>query len=119
MEMEPSRHKIKPTGRPVKAIKREVRACIRFTRPEYLVINEKAGKVGMKPSAYLRHLGIHTIIITRLTPEEREIARNLIGMANNLNQFIKCCHVEGVPLAAFRFHNLTTILDEMLKKLKP
>ncbi len=44
MEMDPSRHKIKPTGRPVKAIKREVRACIRFTRPEYLVINEKAGK---------------------------------------------------------------------------
>jgi hypothetical protein len=119
MEMEPGRHKIKPTGRPVKAIKREVRACIRFTHPEYLIIKEKALKVGMKPSAYLRHLGIHTIINTRLTPEEREIARNLIGMANNLNQFIKCCHVEGVPLAAFRFHNLTTILDEMLEKLKP
>jgi hypothetical protein len=40
-------------------------------------------------------------------------------MANNLNQFIKCCHVEGIPLAAFRFHNLTTTLDEILKKLKP
>jgi hypothetical protein len=119
MGMEPVRHKIKPTGRPVKAVKREVRACIRFTQPEYLIIKEKAGEVGLKPSAYLRHLGIHNIINTRLTPEEREIARNLIGMANNLNQFIKCCHVEGVPLAVFRFHNLTTILDEMLKKLKP
>lgn len=119
METEPSRHKTKPTGRPVKAVKREVRACIRFTRPEYLLIIEKAGKVGMKPSAYLRHLGIHTIIITRLTPEEREIARKLIGMANNLNQFIKCCHIEGIPVATFRFHNLTTSLDEILKKLKP
>ena len=119
MEMGPGRHKIKPTGRPVKAIKREVRACIRVTRPEYVIIKENAGKVGMKPSAYLRHLGIHTIINPRLTPEEREIARNLIGMANNLNQFIKCCHVEGVPLAAFRFHTLITILDEILKKLKP
>ena len=117
--MEPGRHKIKPTGRPVKAIKREVRACIRFTRPEYLTIKEKAGKVGLKPSAYLRHLGIHSIINTRLTLEEREIARNLIGMANNLNQFIKCCHMEGIPLATFRFHDLTTSLDEMLKKLKP
>jgi hypothetical protein len=119
MEMEQGRHKIKPTGRPVKTIKREVRTCIRFTRPEYLIIKEKAGKVGMTPSAYLRHLGIYTIINTRLTPEERENARNLIGMANNLNQFIKCCHVEGIPLAAFRFHNLITVLDEMLKKLKP
>ena len=117
--MEQGRHKIKPTGRPVKAIKREVRACIRFTRPEYLIIKEKAGKVGMKPSAYLRHLEIHNIINTRLTLEEWEIARNLIGMANNLNQFIKCCHVEGIPLAAFRFHSLTTSLDEILKKLKP
>ena len=117
--MEPSRHKIKPIGRPVKAIKREVRACIRFTQPEYLTIKEKAGKVGMKPSAYLRHLGIHTIVNSRLTPEEREYAKNLIGMANNLNQFIKCCHIEGIPLATFRFHNLTTNLDEILKKLKP
>ena len=73
----------------------------------------------MTPSAYLRLLGIYTIINTRLTPEERENARNLIGMANNPNQFIKCCHVEGIPLAAFRFHNLITVLDEMLKKLKP
>ena len=117
--MEPGRHKIKATGRPVKAVKREVRACIRFTKMEYCAINEKAGFVGMKPTAYLRHLGIHATINTRLTPEEREIARNLIGMANNLNQFVKCCHVEGVPLAAFRFHNLTTSLDELLKKLKP
>jgi len=119
MEMELGRHKIKPTGRPVKAIKREVRACIRFTRPEYFIIKEKAGNVGMKPSAYLWHLGIHSIVNSRLTPEERDYAKNLIGMANNLNQFVKCCHVEGVPLAAFRFHNLTTRLDEMLKKLKP
>jgi hypothetical protein len=119
MEMEPGKHKIKSTGRPVKAIKRELRSCIRFTRSEYLIIKDKADKVGMKPSAYLRHLGIHTIINSRLTAEEREIARNLIGMANNFNQFIKCCHVEGVPLAAFHFHNLITILDEMLKKLKP
>lgn len=73
----------------------------------------------MKPSTYLRHLGIHTTVNTRLTAEEREIARNLIGMANNLNQFVKCCHVEGVPMAAFRFHNLISNLDEILKKLKP
>jgi hypothetical protein len=119
MEMEPGRHKIKSTGRPVKAVKREVRACIRFTRPEYSTIKEKAGKVGMKPSGYLRYLGIHTIITPRLTPEEREIARKLIGMDNNLNQFVKCCHVQGVPLAAFHFHNLIPSLDEMLKKLKP
>lgn len=117
--MEPSRHKIKASGRPAKAIKREVRACIRFTKIEYHTISEKAGSVGMKPTAYLRHLGIHATINTRLTAEEREITRNLIGMANNLNQFVKCCHVEGVPLAAFRFHNLTTSLDEILKKLKP
>jgi hypothetical protein len=118
MEMEPSRHKIKPTGRPVKAVKREVRACIRFTRPEYFIIKEKAGKVGMKPSAYLRHLGIHTIINTRLTEEEREAARMLIGMANNMNQIAKSCHQEGPLRAMVYFESYRKHLDEILKKLK-
>jgi hypothetical protein len=118
MEMEPGRHKIKANGRPVKAVKREVRACIRFTQSEYVIIKDKAEKAGMKPSAYLRHLGIHTIITPRLMPEEREFARRLIGMDNNLNQFVKCCHVEGIPLAMFRFPKLIPIFDEMLEKLK-
>jgi len=117
--VEAGSHKIKVTGRPVKAVKREVRASIRFTKLEYYAISEKARSVGMKPTAYLRHLGIHATISTRLTAEEREIARTLIGVANNINQFVKCCHVEGVPLAAYRFHNLLTFLDEILKKLKP
>lgn len=72
----------------------------------------------MKPSAYLRHLGIHTIIKPRLTPEERKYARKLIGIANNLNQFVKCCHVEGVPRAMFQFQGFITGLDEFFKKLK-
>jgi hypothetical protein len=58
LEMEPGRHKIKPTGRPVKAIKREVRACIRFTRPEYLIIKEKAGKVGLNMQSSFKRLSI-------------------------------------------------------------
>jgi hypothetical protein len=45
--MQAVRHKLKATGRPVKAIKKDVRACIRFTRPEYFIVKEKAAKVGM------------------------------------------------------------------------
>jgi Bacterial mobilisation protein (MobC) len=102
----------------VKAVKREVRACIRFTRPEYFIIKEKAGKVGMSPSGYLRHLGIHTIIISRLTNEEREAARMLIGMANNMNQIAKACHQEGALRAMLYFESYRKHLDEILKKLK-
>jgi superfamily II helicase len=116
--MEANRHKIKTTGRPVKAIKKDVRACIRFTRPEYFIVKEKAGKVGMKPSAYLRQLAIHTIIISRLTDEEREFARMLVGMANNMNQIAKSCHQEGALRAMVYFESYRARLDEILRKLK-
>jgi Bacterial mobilisation protein (MobC) len=116
--METASMKRKLAGRPVKAVKREVRACIRLTRPEYFIIREKAAKAGMKAPAYLRQIAIGTRIDTRLSDEERLFVRQLIGMANNLNQIAKCCHAEGALKAMVYFETYRSQVDEILKKLK-
>ncbi|HWJ29680.1 MAG TPA: plasmid mobilization relaxosome protein MobC [Flavisolibacter sp.] len=58
-------------------------------------------------------------IRTRLTQEERDFVRKLIGMANNLNQLAKACHQEGLLQTLVYFESYRSELDEILKRLKP
>jgi len=109
----------KKAGRPAKPIKREVRTCIRFTKPEHFIIKAKASTAGLKVAAYIRQVAIYAKVTTRLTEEERHFVRQLIGMANNLNQLAKSCHQEGALRAMLYFENYRKHLDEILKKLKP
>jgi hypothetical protein len=113
-----SENKKKKAGRPAKIIKREIRASIRFTKSEYFIIREKASKAGINVSAYIRQVTINGLVKSRLTDEDRVYVRKLVGMANNLNQVAKCCHVEGVLKAILYFENYRNEIDWVLKKLR-
>lgn len=117
--METVRTKRKKAGRPAKIVKKEVRACVRYSKTEYFIIREKAAKAGLNASEYIRQLTINGQVKTRLTEEERQFARQLIGMANNLNQLAKACHQEGLLQAMVYFESYRNHLDEILGKLKP
>lgn len=117
--METVTERKKTAGRPAKTVKRDVRACIRFTRPEYFIVKEKAAQAGFKPSAYIRRVAIYTTISNRLTEEERHWVRHLVGMSNNFNQVAKCCHKEGALKAMVAFEAYRNFVDEILRKLKP
>jgi hypothetical protein len=111
--------KKKKSGRPIKATRREVRACIRYTKSEHFIIREKASKAGIRPSEYIRQVTINGQVRTRLTTEERQLARQLVGMANNLNQLAKACHQEGLLPAMLYFEGYRNQVDTILQKLKP
>ena len=72
----------------------------------------------MKLSDYLRKVSVETKIMPRLTEEERQFVKQLIGMANNINQLTKACHQEGLLSAMLDFERYRTGIDELLKKLK-
>jgi hypothetical protein len=117
--MPPVTDRKKKAGRPVKAVRKEIRVTIRFTRSEYFIIQEKALKAGRSTAGYMRELAINAQIISRLTTEERMFVRQLAGMANNLNQLAKSCHQEGSLKAMFYFQTFLAHLEDILKKLKP
>ena len=96
----------------------EIRACIRFNKLEYFIVKEKASKAGLNASAYIRQTAIHGEVKHRLATEEREFVKQLIGMANNLNQIAKACHEEGVLRAMQYFENSRNQVDQILKKLR-
>ena len=116
--MEAVQKKKRKGGRPAKKIKMEIRACVRFSKYEYFVIKEKASKTGLSASAYLREIAINGQVKNRLSDEEHKYVRQLIGMANNINQIAKACHAEGVLRAMQYFENYRSQIDEVLKKLK-
>ena len=116
--MESLSRKQKKAGRPAKAIKKEIRACVRFTRHEYFIIREKAVQAGVNASVYIRQTAIQGKIITRLTAEEIQTVRQLIGMSVNINQVAKICHREGLFEAMQYFEYYRNQIDQLLKQLK-
>ncbi len=48
-------------GRPIKAKKRNIIKCIRFTIDEYLIIKTKAGKAGKNITTYIRQAALEKI----------------------------------------------------------
>ena len=105
-------------GRPVKAIKREAATGIRFTKSEYFLVKHKASKAGLRITQYIREMAVEGKVLPRLTPEERDQVRQLVGMANNLNQLAKTAHQEGILKAMFYFDKYVKELDGVLRKLK-
>lgn len=108
----------KKAGRPPKAVKKELRATVRFTRSEYFIVTEKATQAGITPAAYLRQIAIHGQVMVRLTNEDRQDIRTFVGIANNINQIAKCCHQEGSFKAMALFRSYKPIFDTFLKKMR-
>lgn len=116
--MEIVNEKQKQAGRPLKQIKREVRACVRFSNYEYFIIKEKSDQAGVKVSEFIRQTAITSKIIQRLTSEEVHYVRQLIGMSGNLNQVAKVCNRDGLYEAMQYFENYRNLIDTVILKLK-
>ncbi|MEJ7829865.1 MAG: hypothetical protein WKF91_16770 [Segetibacter sp.] len=114
--METVRKKRKKAGRPAQTIKKEIRAAVRFSKLEYFVIRQKASKAGIKASAYIREAAINGQVTERLSDEERQIVRQIIGMAGNLNQLVKNSYKEGMLKTMLYFEAYRNQFDTLLKK---
>lgn len=116
--METVREKRKRAGRPAKSVKKDIRTAVRFSKTEFFVIRQKAQKAGIKPSAFIRQTAIEAVVTNRLSEEERQFVRQLIGMSNNLNQLTKNSHQEGMLKTMLYFEGFRNQIDQLLKKLQ-
>jgi hypothetical protein len=116
--MQSATSKKKKTGRPKKAVKKEVRACVRFTQAEYAIVMQKAIQAGLKAAPYLRLAANQSPLRIRLSEEQMQILRKLVGMSNNVNQIAKICHQEGYLKAFAKFEEIRRDLDAILKMFR-
>ncbi|SHN34473.1 plasmid mobilization relaxosome protein MobC [Chitinophaga sp. CF418] len=105
-------------GRPPKAVKKEICTGVRFTRAEYFIVRERATKAGLRYTGYIRQMALFGSVIARLTDEERSYIKQLIGMANNVNQVSKQAHKEGMLNAMLLFESYRQQIDSILNRLR-
>ena len=105
-------------GRPAKAVRKEIRTGVRFTKAEYFIVKEKAIKARMRYTGYIRQMALFGGVIARLNDEERAYVKQLIGMANNINQVSKQAHKEGMLSAMLLFESYRQQIDNILNWLK-
>ena len=104
-------------GRPKKLVHRKV-TSLRLSKVEYYIIKNKAKNAGMSITTYIRQAAINGKIAAKLDEEERQFVRQLVGIANNLNQLTKKAHQEGLLTAVMLFEKYSSLFDEFLKRFK-
>ena len=105
-------------GRPKKIIKKDTITGVRFSNIEHCVVKQKAAKAGLGITVYIREMALKGEVIARLSDEERQFVREIVGMSTNINQMTRKAHQEGLLKAMLFFESYRNQLDELLKKLK-
>lgn len=82
----------------------------RFTSVEYNDLIAKTKLLQMSNSAYIRSMTLHGTVKATFTEEELFAKKQLIGMANNLNQLLKMANTYGLE-------NVTTTVTYQLNEI--
>ncbi|MBL7840154.1 MAG: plasmid mobilization relaxosome protein MobC [Cyclobacteriaceae bacterium] len=95
---------------------RNYRITIRFNKSEFELIRGFATTTGKSKVSFLRECALQAYIKPRLTPDEILFMRQLVGMANNLNQLARSANAkEEITLEA---KALLFQLNWIIEKLK-
>ena len=97
-----------PTGR-VRKLSKSV--TVKFSKPSYEALRLRARKANRKLAEYIRESALNGEVVSGHNTEAVAIAKNLIGMANNLNQLTKLSHQRGL-------HETQVYVMDLLRKLK-
>ena len=97
-----------PTGR-VRKLSKSV--TVKFSKPSYEALRLRARKANRKLAEYIRESALNGEVVCGHNTEAVAIAKNLIGMANNLNQLTKLSHQKGI-------HETQVYVVDLLRRLK-
>ena len=97
-----------PTGR-VRKLSKSV--TVKFSKPSYEALRLRARKANRKLAEYIRESALNGVVVSGHNAETVAIAKNLIGMANNLNQLTKLSHQRG-------FHETPCICGGLVEKIE-
>ena len=97
-----------PTGR-VRKLSKSV--TVKFSKPSYEALKLSARKANRKLAEYMRESALNGEVVRGHNTETVAIAKNLIGMANNLNQLPKLSHQRGI-------HETHVYVMDLLRRLK-
>lgn len=104
---------IKPRGRPQAGSLRKLSksVTVKFSKIDYDRLCHRSRQANRSLAEFLRESAFNAQIVAKHSTEETTVMRNLVGMANNLNQLTKLSHQMG-------FYRTKNAVMELLGKLK-
>lgn len=108
----------KSGGRPAKTIKKDVVIRLRVDKQELFVLRHKAKQAGQNLSDYIRKAATSGTIRARVTQEQMEVIRKLVGVSTNLNQLAREFNRAAMTKTAAVIQDFGNKVDELLKFLK-
>ncbi len=108
--------KPKQSGRPRLEDALECVIPARFTQTEFEEIKQKSKGLKMSRSAYIRSMTLKGKVQNLFTEEEQKAKKQLIGIANNLNQLLKLSHIHGIEKMIKQVNLQLGNIDKILDK---
>ena len=109
------REKKNKGGRPAKLLVKDIVIRIRLDKQEQFILSQRAKMARQSLSQYVRQVAVSGKVIARLSADEKEIIRKLVGMCTNLNQLTKEARKSGMIKTALAFETYRQFFDEILK----
>ena len=105
--------KLKARGRPKAGSLRKLTKSVRvkFSKPDYERLLRRSRQANRTLAEYIRDSAFEAQVVAKHSTEEAATMRNLVGMANNLNQLAKLSHQTG-------FYRTNEMITALLHKLK-
>ena len=108
-------------GRPTKTLseKRKYQVLLRLNTMEYYTLQGKAREASITRTEFLRQLITKAEVKARIKPEEMQLIRTVLGMANNLNQIAHRLNSFDISTLNEDLNALKVLIHELIKRLKP
>lgn len=103
-------------ARPKQHIVKEKTITVHCSNIEYLLIKNASSNAKLSMSNFLRKAGLDIKIESKLTDEEVMIFRNVIGMANNINQIAKHVNTDGT--LRVEMIQVLKVLTQLINKMQ-
>lgn len=107
--------KKKKGGRPAKPLVKNIVIRLRLDKQEQLTLCERAKAAGQSLSGHIRQTALSGKVMARMSADEKEMIRKLVGMCTNLNQLTREARIKGMAATALTFVSYRQIFDEILK----
>ncbi len=103
-----------PQGRPKTDDEQKKRHCVKvyFDNEPYRLLMIKSKRTGLPKSVLIYNLVMEVDVKERLPKEFFQYARDVSGMANNLNQLTREAHIYGILSLERRLNKLLDRMEE-------
>jgi hypothetical protein len=95
------------------------RITIRLAEKEFQILTGLCERSQLNPSELIRESLTKITIIQKISEEEKDGIRKLIGMCNNLNQIAKTLNYsKDYELIKFELLDFMIVIESIIKKIK-